>query len=48
VDDDPAVCNSLKLSLELDGFAVRIYRGGGELLEANDFAGSRRNYHYSF
>ena len=37
VDDDPAVCNSLKFALELDGFAARIYPGGGELLEANDF-----------
>lgn len=32
VDDDPAVCNSLKFSLELEGFAVRTYRSGRELL----------------
>ena len=37
VDDDPAVCNSLKFSLELEGFAVRIYRGGGEFFAAGDF-----------
>jgi two-component system response regulator FixJ len=36
VDDDPAVCNSLKFSLELEGFGVRIYSGGAELLRAND------------
>jgi FixJ family two-component response regulator len=28
IDDDPAVCNSLKFSLELEGFAVRVYRSG--------------------
>ena len=32
VDDDPAVRNSLKFSLELEGFAVRLYADGGELL----------------
>lgn len=37
VDDDPAVCNSLKFSLELEGFAVRTYRGGKELFDAGDF-----------
>jgi FixJ family two-component response regulator len=37
VDDDPAVCNSLKFSLELEGFAVRIYRSGAEFLAAGDF-----------
>jgi two-component system, LuxR family, response regulator FixJ len=31
-DDDPAVCNSLKFSLELEGFVVRAYRSGAELL----------------
>jgi two-component system, LuxR family, response regulator FixJ len=36
VDDDPAVCNSLKFSLELEGFKVRTYGGGGELLRAAD------------
>jgi len=37
VDDDPAVCNSLKFSLELEGFAVRVYRSGMELLDSGDF-----------
>ena len=37
VDDDPAVCNSLKFSLELEGFTVRTYRSGVEFLAANNF-----------
>jgi len=37
VDDDPAVCNSLKFSLELEGFAVRAYRSGREFLAAAAF-----------
>jgi two-component system, LuxR family, response regulator FixJ len=32
VDDDMAVRNSLKFSLEIEGFAVRAYSGGIELL----------------
>jgi two-component system response regulator FixJ len=32
VDDDPAVRNSLRFSLEIEGFAVRDYSGGMELL----------------
>jgi FixJ family two-component response regulator len=32
VDDDPAVCNALKFSLEIEGFAVRLYQSGVELL----------------
>jgi two-component system response regulator FixJ len=32
VDDDMAVRNSLKFSLEVEGFAVRVYPGGVELL----------------
>jgi len=36
VDDDPPVCNSLKFSLELEGFKVRIYGSGGALLRAAD------------
>jgi len=32
VDDDVAVRNSLKFSLEVEGFAVRVYSGGIELL----------------
>ena len=34
VDDDPAVCNSLKFSLELEGFAVRIFGSAAELFRA--------------
>ncbi len=41
VDDDPAVCNSLKFSLELEGFAVRIYGSGAELLAADNFSDCR-------
>jgi two-component system, LuxR family, response regulator FixJ len=37
VDDDPAVCNSLKFSLELEGFAVHVYRSGAEFLAAGAF-----------
>ncbi len=36
VDDDAAVCNSLKFSLELEGFAVRAYRGPTALLNTGD------------
>jgi len=36
VDDDPAVRNSLKFSLEIEGFDVRVYPGGGELLTDTD------------
>jgi two-component system, LuxR family, response regulator FixJ len=36
VDDDPAVRNSLKFSLEIEGFVVRIFGSGAELLEASD------------
>jgi len=36
VDDDPAVCSSLKFSLELEGFSVRAYGSGPELLEAGE------------
>lgn len=32
VDDDPAVCGSLKFSLELEGFTVRTFRNGADLL----------------
>lgn len=37
VDDDPAVCESLKFSLELEGFSVRTYGSGVELLRVDDF-----------
>jgi two-component system, LuxR family, response regulator FixJ len=36
VDDDPAVCGSLKFALELEGFSVRTYHSGGELLRVDD------------
>ena len=36
VDDDPAVCNSLKFSLELEGFKVRIFAGGADVLGTRD------------
>lgn len=36
VDDDKAVCNSLKFSLELEGFAVRAYHSGADFLRAGD------------
>jgi len=36
VDDDPAVCGSLKFALELEGFAVRTYHSGAELIHAGD------------
>lgn len=32
VDDDPAVLNSLKFALELEGFAVEAYQAGSQLL----------------
>jgi two-component system response regulator FixJ len=34
VDDDAAVCSSLKFALELEGFRVRTFTGGMELLRA--------------
>jgi len=37
VDDDPAVCSSLKFSLELEGFAVHTFAGGSALLGAPGF-----------
>lgn len=38
VDDDAAVCNSLKFSLELEGFAVKTYANGSELLAAGELS----------
>jgi two-component system response regulator FixJ len=32
IDDDPAVRSSLKFSLEVEGFTVRVYAGAHELL----------------
>jgi len=36
VDDDPAVLNSLKFSLEIEGLSVSCYHSGTELLSAAD------------
>jgi FixJ family two-component response regulator len=36
IDDDAAVRNSLKFVLEVEGFAVRGYRTGTDLLEEQD------------
>ena len=38
VDDDPAVCSSLKFALELEGFKVRTYHSAAELLRDDDVA----------
>jgi two-component system, LuxR family, response regulator FixJ len=38
VDDDPAVRNSLKFSLEIEGFAVGVYANAEELLTENDLS----------
>jgi two-component system, LuxR family, response regulator FixJ len=37
VDDDPAIRNSLKFSLEIEGFAVRTYACATEPLDSSDF-----------
>ncbi len=39
VDDDPAVCGSLKFSLELDGFQVRLYRNAADFLQSGEIDG---------
>jgi FixJ family two-component response regulator len=36
VDDDAAVGNSLRFSLELEGFRVRVFSTGGAVLHASD------------
>jgi FixJ family two-component response regulator len=36
IDEDAAVCSSLKFALELDGFAVRAYHSAAEFLRAGD------------
>jgi two-component system, LuxR family, response regulator FixJ len=41
VDDDSAVCNSLKFSLELEGFAVRVFHSGAQLLVGESFRDCR-------
>ena len=38
VDDDPAVRNSLKFSLEIEGFAASVYASGDELLSDGDLS----------
>jgi two-component system, LuxR family, response regulator FixJ len=40
VDDDRAVRNSLKFSLEIEGFAVRTYCDGNDLLSDTDLGSS--------
>jgi two-component system, LuxR family, response regulator FixJ len=40
VDDDGAVRNSLKFSLEIEGFAVRTYSDGQQLLNGRDASAS--------
>jgi FixJ family two-component response regulator len=39
VDDDVAVRNSLKFSLEVEGFMVRVYAGASELLREAELPG---------
>lgn len=39
VDDDPAVLNALRFSLETDGFTVAAYGDGGAALAAQDAPG---------
>jgi two-component system, LuxR family, response regulator FixJ len=41
VDDDPAVRNSLKFSLEIEGFVVKVYASASEVLTENDLADFR-------
>jgi two-component system, LuxR family, response regulator FixJ len=36
IDDDPAVRNSLKFALEVEGFSVRVYPTGAALLDSDD------------
>lgn len=40
VEDDPAVRSSLKFSLEIEGFEVRTYACGTDLLDADDTHGT--------
>jgi FixJ family two-component response regulator len=40
VDDDPAVRNSLKFSLEVEGFTVHEFSGGAELLQDAERCGA--------
>jgi FixJ family two-component response regulator len=36
IDDDPAVRNSLKFALEVEGFAVQTYHAGADVLRETD------------
>jgi FixJ family two-component response regulator len=36
IDDDPAVRNSLKFALEVEGFSVQVYPTGAALLDKDD------------
>ncbi len=36
IDDDPAVRNSLKFALEIEGFTVRVYPTGAEFLDERE------------
>lgn len=36
VDDDPAVRNSLKFALEIEGYRVRLFRNGEDLLDVGE------------
>ncbi len=38
VDDDAAVCSSLKFSLELEGFSVRTFASANDLLDASELS----------
>ena len=40
IDDDPALRNSLKFALEIEGFSVRLYPTGAELLDEKDIPDS--------
>jgi FixJ family two-component response regulator len=38
VDDDPAVCHSLTFALEIEGFEVKAFRSGDDILKDEDLA----------
>lgn len=40
IDDDPAVRNSLKFALEIEGFSVQLYPTAAELLDEDDLPAS--------
>jgi hypothetical protein len=48
VDDDPAVCGSLKFALELEGFAVRTYHSGADRQARRPRLRSRRLGQYAY